>query len=128
MALALPLLLLSALALGAAGKTGSEKDSFPCKDSHAECEDWAAKGNQCIANSWYMRQACRKSCNVYNCAKRVSGTWEGFATPYGTRSYASSHPGAQSAAGEHFRWAAVGSPRMLPGVPHSQSGKFLRSL
>jgi len=45
--------------------------------------------------------------------------WEGFATPYGTRSYAASHPGAmQATCGEHFRWAAIGAPLTVPGAAH----------
>ena len=108
-------LLLSTCALVAAAAAAAV--SPECADAHKECGEWAAKGYQCIANSYYMRQACRKSCNVQNCAGRAPARpWDGYATPYGTRNYASAHPGAQRASGEHFRWAAVGSPLTLPGA------------
>lgn len=108
-------LLLSTCALAAAAAAAVA--SPDCVDAHEECKGWAAKGYQCTANSYYMRQACRKSCNVRNCAGRAPPRpWDGYATPYGTRNYASAHPGAQRASGQHFRWAAVGSPLMLPGA------------
>ena len=108
-------LLLGACALAAAAAVAAAGPD--CVDAHKECGDWAAKGYQCIANSYYMRQACRKSCNVQNCAGRAPPRpWDGYATPYGTRNYASAHPGAQRASGQHFRWAAVGSPLTLPGA------------
>ena len=65
-------------------------DVSRCANLEPRCTEWQQTG-QCLANPYYMRTSCAKSCKIPSCVGYVEQqkpSWDGFATEYHTKQYA----------------------------------------
>ena len=59
-----------------------------CQDKEDGCPVWQKDG-ECLANPYYMRFKCPRSCHIPSCAgyNQRASSWKGHATEYHTKQY-----------------------------------------